>query len=69
VTARELASFVRERGGPVLDGTYSAKALAAALAHARRAPDERVLFWLTFDGRWLDAPGGAAEITRTRESR
>ena len=43
-------------GGPSLESTYSAKALAAALTHARTSPDERVLFWLTFDGRWLGAP-------------
>jgi len=47
--------LVRAAGGPSLDGTYSAKALAAALAHARTSPDERVLFWLTFDGRWLSS--------------
>jgi D-cysteine desulfhydrase len=48
------AAQLRDAGGPALEGTYSAKALAAALARARRAPDERVLFWLTFDGRWLN---------------
>jgi D-cysteine desulfhydrase len=48
-------ALVRAAGGPSLDGTYSAKALAAALAHARTSPDERVLFWLTFDGRWLSS--------------
>jgi 1-aminocyclopropane-1-carboxylate deaminase/D-cysteine desulfhydrase-like pyridoxal-dependent ACC family enzyme len=53
--SREAAALVRAGGGPALDGTYSAKALAAALIRARRAPDERVLFWLTFDGRWLAA--------------
>jgi D-cysteine desulfhydrase len=47
------AAALRAAGGPALDATYSAKAFAAALARARRAPDERVLFWLTFDGRWL----------------
>jgi len=51
--ARELAQSVRHSRATELDGTYSAKALAGALAHARAAPDERVLFWLTFDGRWL----------------
>lgn len=52
---REVTALVRAAGGPSLEGTYSAKALAATLAHARASPDERVLFWLTFDGRWLDA--------------
>jgi D-cysteine desulfhydrase len=50
---REVSTLVRDVGGPSVEGTYSAKALAAALAHARSSPDERVLFWLTFDGRWL----------------
>jgi 1-aminocyclopropane-1-carboxylate deaminase/D-cysteine desulfhydrase-like pyridoxal-dependent ACC family enzyme len=54
--SRESARMVRETGGPLLEGTYSAKALAAALSHARGAADGQVLFWLTFDGRWL-APG------------
>ena len=52
--ARTSAAMVLAREGPALEGTYSAKALAAALAHARAAPGERVLYWLTFDGRWLD---------------
>ena len=52
--ARASAALVLAREGPALEGTYSAKALAAALAHARAAPDERTLYWLTFDGRWLD---------------
>jgi D-cysteine desulfhydrase len=52
--ARTSAALVLARDGPALEGTYSAKALAAALALARAAPDERVLYWLTFDGRWLD---------------
>ncbi|MEO8560818.1 MAG: pyridoxal-phosphate dependent enzyme [bacterium] len=69
LAARELASFVRERGGPELDGTYSAKTLAAALAQARRAPHERVLFWLTFDGRWLAASDDARDNTSSQESR
>ena len=53
--SRTSAALVLEREGPALEGTYSAKALAAAMAHARAAPHERVLYWLTFDGRWLDA--------------
>jgi 1-aminocyclopropane-1-carboxylate deaminase/D-cysteine desulfhydrase-like pyridoxal-dependent ACC family enzyme len=67
--ARELAAFVKRSGGPALDGTYSGKALAGALAHARAAPAERVLFWLTFDGRWL-AERSDAHVPDTRgESR
>jgi 1-aminocyclopropane-1-carboxylate deaminase/D-cysteine desulfhydrase-like pyridoxal-dependent ACC family enzyme len=57
--SREAAALVRAHGGPALEGTYSAKAFAAALAHARRSPAERVLFWLTFDGRWLDTGANA----------
>ncbi|HEV7991737.1 MAG TPA: pyridoxal-phosphate dependent enzyme [Gemmatimonadaceae bacterium] len=67
--ARELAAFVKSGGGPVLDGTYSAKALAAALSHARRAPAEHVLFWLTFDGRWLSARDDAGEAANGGETR
>ena len=52
--SRTSQELVLAREGPALEGTYSAKALAAALAHARSAPAERVLYWLTFDGRWLD---------------
>jgi 1-aminocyclopropane-1-carboxylate deaminase/D-cysteine desulfhydrase-like pyridoxal-dependent ACC family enzyme len=67
--ARELAAQVRKSGGVSLDGTYSGKALAGALAHARRAPAERVLFWLTFDGRWLAARDDAREAANGREGR
>ena len=62
--ARTAAIALRTRGGPRLDGTYSAKAFGVALAIARRAPDEDVLFWLTFDGRWLaddDVPNGESD--------
>ena len=54
--SRTAVALVRAAGGPSLEGTYSAKALAAALTHARTSPNERVLFWLTFDGRWLETP-------------
>jgi D-cysteine desulfhydrase len=54
--ARAAVALVRTAGGPSLEGTYSAKALAAALTHARTSPHERVLYWLTFDGRWLARP-------------
>lgn len=57
--SRAAVALVKATGGPALEGTYSAKALAAALDHARRAPDECVLFWLTFDGRWLGGGAGA----------
>jgi D-cysteine desulfhydrase len=62
--SRASQELVLTRDGPALEGTYSAKALAAALAQARAAPAERVLYWLTFDGRWLD-PGA---IGRRRDS-
>jgi 1-aminocyclopropane-1-carboxylate deaminase/D-cysteine desulfhydrase-like pyridoxal-dependent ACC family enzyme len=51
--ARRAADALRDAGGPRLDPTYSAKTFAVALDLARQSPDERVLFWLTFDGRWL----------------
>jgi D-cysteine desulfhydrase len=53
--ARHAAVLLRESGGPRLDGTYSAKAFGTALARARRTTDGGVLFWLTFDARWLNA--------------
>ena len=59
------AEELRAAGGPPLDGTYSAKAFGVALARARRTPDERVLFWLTFDGRWLAEDGGAPPSAST----
>ena len=52
--ARGAADSLLATGGPRLDGTYSAKAFGHALARARGTPDGSVLFWLTFDGRWLD---------------
>jgi D-cysteine desulfhydrase len=60
-SAREAAAEVRAAGGPPLEATYSGKALAAALARARRAPGERVLFWLTFDGRWVGEESAAPD--------
>jgi D-cysteine desulfhydrase len=51
--ARSAAMALADAGGPRLEGTYSAKAFGVALARARHLPDERVLFWLTFDERWL----------------
>lgn len=53
--ARHAMNALAGAGGPSLEGTYSGKAFAVALARARAAPDERVLFWLTFDARWLAA--------------
>ena len=42
------ARWLQEAGGPPVDATYSAKALAALLAEW---PAEGLVFWLTFDGR------------------
>lgn len=53
--ATGAAELFGQAGGPRLDGTYSAKAFGHALALAQRAPSGAVLFWLTFDARWLDA--------------
>jgi len=64
--AQRAAELLRAAGGPPLDGTYSAKAFAVALAHAQRAPDEGVIFWLTFDGRWLASPSDLTTSPGTR---
>jgi 1-aminocyclopropane-1-carboxylate deaminase/D-cysteine desulfhydrase-like pyridoxal-dependent ACC family enzyme len=61
---RAAAAALRDCGGPGLEPTYSAKAFAVALARTRRLPHERVLFWLTFDGRWLQAGGRAPAAPR-----
>lgn len=53
--ARDAEALLLLGGGPRLDGTYSAKAFGHALALSRGAARDSVLFWLTFDGRWLDA--------------
>jgi 1-aminocyclopropane-1-carboxylate deaminase/D-cysteine desulfhydrase-like pyridoxal-dependent ACC family enzyme len=47
------AAAMHAATGLRLDATYSAKALAAALGAPSRAG---VLFWLTFDARWLGVP-------------
>jgi 1-aminocyclopropane-1-carboxylate deaminase/D-cysteine desulfhydrase-like pyridoxal-dependent ACC family enzyme len=66
--ARAAADDLRDVGGPPLDATYSAKAFGVALARARRAPDEHVLFWLTFDGRWLARGNDVPPATRPQPS-
>jgi hypothetical protein len=53
---RDAARWLRDAAGLAADATYSAKALATALA--RGDPDE-LLFWLTYDDRW-PAPGTVA---------
>lgn len=54
LAATEAAAILRALTGIRLDATYSAKAFAAALEHARSEPGGGpTLFWLTFDGRWL----------------
>lgn len=63
--ARAAAQALRDAGGPLLDGTYSAKSFAVALERARRSPDERVLFWLTFDGRWLTRGNDVPRVPRS----
>jgi hypothetical protein len=67
MSSRGAERLVSEMRGPALEGTYSAKALAAALAHAQRAPAERVLFWLTFDGRWLASSAPDGVVTNSGE--
>jgi 1-aminocyclopropane-1-carboxylate deaminase/D-cysteine desulfhydrase-like pyridoxal-dependent ACC family enzyme len=46
------AATLRAAAGLTLDATYGAKAAAAALALAR-AGEGPVLFWVTFDSRWM----------------
>lgn len=53
--ATALALRMRTEAGVTLDATYSAKACYAAWRAAGEAPrDEPVLFWHTFDARWMD---------------
>jgi D-cysteine desulfhydrase len=49
----DAARALRDATGPRLDGTYSSKAFAVALKRARELPNGEVVFWLTFDARWL----------------
>lgn len=49
------ASLLEAATGIRVDGTYSAKALHAALTLAKRS-DGCTLFWLTYDGRGMVAP-------------
>jgi D-cysteine desulfhydrase len=66
--ARSAAMALADAGGPRLEGTYSAKAFGVALARARHLPDERVLFWLTFDGRWLSRGNIVPAVPRSDPS-
>jgi 1-aminocyclopropane-1-carboxylate deaminase/D-cysteine desulfhydrase-like pyridoxal-dependent ACC family enzyme len=52
--AEVLSAEVRERLGAGLDATYSAKACYAAWSRAKREAGP-VLFWHTFDARWMTA--------------
>jgi hypothetical protein len=46
---------MREEAGLTLDAAYGAKACYAAWRAAREAPrGGPVLFWHTFDARWMD---------------
>lgn len=66
--ARSAARALLDAGGPPLEATYSAKAFGVALERARRAPDGRILFWLTFDGRWLARGNDVPPETRPDHS-
>jgi 1-aminocyclopropane-1-carboxylate deaminase/D-cysteine desulfhydrase-like pyridoxal-dependent ACC family enzyme len=57
--ARKPAEWLKDATGIRLDGTYSAKAFGAAWERAEGATAP-VLFWLTFDGRWIEESGGAS---------
>lgn len=54
VAAQHASELLRSRYGIATDATYSAKALAAAIAIAEREGGT-TLFWLSFDARWLGA--------------
>ncbi len=51
-SALEAAANLQSSSGIRLDDTYSAKAWVAAIAESRQSKGP-VLFWLTFDSRWL----------------
>jgi D-cysteine desulfhydrase len=68
VAGRAAADALRDAGGPPLDATYSAKAFAVALQRARLSPDGHILFWLTFDGRWLPRGNDVPLVTRSLPS-
>lgn len=57
--ARRPAEWLKDTTGIRLDGTYSAKAFGAAYERAERATGP-VLFWVTFDGRWIEESGGTS---------
>ncbi|HSJ65790.1 MAG TPA: pyridoxal-phosphate dependent enzyme [Gemmatimonadaceae bacterium] len=57
--ARKPAEWLKDATGIRLDGTYGAKAFGAAHERAALAGGP-VLFWLTFDGRWIEESGGAS---------
>lgn len=67
--ATAAARLLRDAGGPSLDPTYSAKAFAVALARAHPLPDNQVLFWLTFDARWLADDASPAETATANPRR
>jgi D-cysteine desulfhydrase len=60
--AEEGVALASRLLGARLDGTYSAKAFAAALSlvrqERRRGEMAGTLFWLTFDARWMNAGWG-----------
>ena len=63
----ELAAHaLREAGGPKLDGTYAAKALAAVAADgtAGELESRRVLFWNTYNSVPLTARAAASDIAQ-----
>lgn len=57
--ARHPAEWLKDATGIRLDGTYSAKAFGSAYQRAEGSTAP-ILFWLTFDGRWIEESGGAS---------
>jgi D-cysteine desulfhydrase len=59
----EAETLVAAMQAQVIDGTYSAKALAALIADARAGGiDGPVLFWCTYDGRPLEPLCGSVGV-------
>jgi 1-aminocyclopropane-1-carboxylate deaminase/D-cysteine desulfhydrase-like pyridoxal-dependent ACC family enzyme len=64
--AVEAAALLRRAVGARLDDTYSAKAFTAALRMAQHGRGS-TLFWITFDGRWMESHERSNEAQRRRD--
>ena len=59
--AREAVRTARKSAGLTLETTYTGKAFAAALDHARERPGTRVLFWNTYNANDFSSEIDAAD--------